>query len=66
MMYKSQFRKIDSYDWFCGPGLHMSFYTKVLTFQNFNICYELIFHENCKYHANIIYTVYIINITYAS
>ncbi len=19
-MYKSQFRKIDPYDWFCGPG----------------------------------------------
>ncbi len=19
-MYKSQFRKIDTYDWFCGPG----------------------------------------------
>ncbi len=23
MMYKSQFKKIDPYDWFCGPGLHM-------------------------------------------
>ncbi len=22
-MYKSQFRKIDPYDWFCGPGSHM-------------------------------------------
>ncbi len=20
MMYKSQYRKIDPYDWFCGPG----------------------------------------------
>ncbi len=20
MMYKSQFQKIDPYDWFCGPG----------------------------------------------
>uniref|UniRef100_A0A672R0H4 DNA repair protein XRCC4-like n=1 Tax=Sinocyclocheilus grahami TaxID=75366 RepID=A0A672R0H4_SINGR len=25
MMYKSQFRKIDPYDWFCGPGSHMSY-----------------------------------------
>ncbi len=24
MLYKSQFRKIDPYDWFCGPGSHMS------------------------------------------
>ncbi len=23
MMYKSQFRKIDPYDWFCGPGSHI-------------------------------------------
>ncbi len=23
MLYKSQFRKIDPYDWFCGPGSHM-------------------------------------------
>ncbi len=23
MMYKSQFRKIDPYDLFCGPGSHM-------------------------------------------
>ncbi len=22
-MYKSQFRKIDPYDWFCGPGSHI-------------------------------------------
>ncbi len=22
-MYKSQFRKIDPYDWFCGPGSQM-------------------------------------------
>ncbi len=21
-MYKSQFQKIDPYDWFCGPGSH--------------------------------------------
>ncbi len=20
MIYKSQFKKIDTYDWFCGPG----------------------------------------------
>uniref|UniRef100_A0A673H3X8 Endothelial PAS domain-containing protein 1-like n=1 Tax=Sinocyclocheilus rhinocerous TaxID=307959 RepID=A0A673H3X8_9TELE len=26
MMYKSQFRKIDPYDWFCGPGSQMYFY----------------------------------------
>ncbi len=25
MLYKSQFRKIDPYDWFCGPGSYMSF-----------------------------------------
>ncbi len=30
MMYKSQFRKIDPYDWFCGPGSHM--FKKKLTF----------------------------------
>ncbi len=23
MMYKSQFQKNDSYDWFCGPGSHL-------------------------------------------
>ncbi len=23
-MYKSQFRKIDPYDWFCGSGSHIS------------------------------------------
>ncbi len=22
MKYKSQFRKIDPYDWFCGPGFY--------------------------------------------
>ncbi len=22
-MYKSQFKQIDPYDWFCGPGSHM-------------------------------------------
>ncbi len=22
-MYKSQFQKIDPYDWFCGPGSQM-------------------------------------------
>ncbi len=26
-MYKSQFRKIDPYDWFCGPGSHITKYT---------------------------------------
>ncbi len=25
MMYKSQFRKIDPYDWICGPGSQMNF-----------------------------------------
>ncbi len=24
MIYKSQFRRIDPYDWVCGPGSHMS------------------------------------------
>ncbi len=24
MMYKSQFRKMDPYDWFCAPGSHMA------------------------------------------
>ncbi len=24
MMYKSQFWKIDPYDWFCGPGSHLA------------------------------------------
>ncbi len=23
IQYKSQFQKIDPYDWFCGPGSHM-------------------------------------------
>ncbi len=26
-MYKSQFRKIDPYDWFCGPGSHLHIVT---------------------------------------
>ncbi len=25
MMYTSQFRKIDPYDWFCGPGSHLAY-----------------------------------------
>ncbi len=24
MMYKSQIRKMDPYDWFCGPGSHIT------------------------------------------
>ncbi len=27
MMYKSQFWKIDTYDWFCGPRSHMAYLT---------------------------------------
>ncbi len=27
MVYKSQFQKIDPYDWFCGPGSHFSSYS---------------------------------------
>ncbi len=26
VMYKSQFHKIDPYDWFCGPGSHIYIY----------------------------------------
>ncbi len=31
MMYKSQFKKIDPYDWFCGPGSHLVEEGDVLT-----------------------------------
>ncbi len=31
MMYKSQFRKIDPYDWFCGPGSHIALLSKKAT-----------------------------------
>ncbi len=27
VMYKYQFRKIDAYDWFCGPGSHIQYNT---------------------------------------
>ncbi len=27
---KSQFREIDPYDWFCGPGSHFNVYLKRL------------------------------------
>ncbi len=29
MVYKSQFQKIDPYDWFCGPGSHFSSYSLI-------------------------------------
>ncbi len=32
MMHKSQFRKIGPYDWFCGPGSHISYITSVFDF----------------------------------
>ncbi len=30
-MYKSQFQKIDPYDWFCGPVSHIIF-TQIVIF----------------------------------
>ncbi len=38
MMYKSQFRKIDHYDWFCVPGSHIVFMFMVAN--NFLETYE--------------------------
>ncbi len=32
-MYKSQFQKIDPYDWFCGPG--SQFIKESIKIQNF-------------------------------
>ncbi len=32
IMHKPQFQKIDPYDWFCGPGLHIYIYTFVYFF----------------------------------
>ncbi len=34
MMYKSQFHKIDPYDWFCAPGSHLFIYLFILCFKN--------------------------------
>ncbi len=28
-MYKSQFQKIDTYNWFCGPGSHLGGITQI-------------------------------------
>ncbi len=35
MMYKSQFRKIDTYDWFCAPGSHINFIVRLLSLKSF-------------------------------
>ncbi len=34
MMYKSQFQKIDPYDWFCGPGSQMSYSNSLIKRKN--------------------------------
>ncbi len=36
-MHTSQFRKIDTYDWFCGPGSHMAKNT-ILIFLKKKLC----------------------------
>ncbi len=34
MMYKSQFQKMDPYDWFCGPGSHLFNWEDLDAFEN--------------------------------
>ncbi len=37
-MYTSQFKEIDPYDWFCGPGSHtvyMAYHLKQVSGNNF-------------------------------
>ncbi len=36
-MYKSQLKKIDIYDWFCGPGSHMEASLEAMTVKYFSL-----------------------------
>ncbi len=48
-MYKSQFWKIDTYDWFCGPGSHLlNSDTSVKVYEEYIDWEPLFIFENCK------------------
>ncbi len=46
MMYKSQFQNIDPYDWFCGPGSNITYFSNT----------ELVSLYIWKYIAALIFT----------
>uniref|UniRef100_A0A8C2D2Y1 Anion exchange protein n=1 Tax=Cyprinus carpio TaxID=7962 RepID=A0A8C2D2Y1_CYPCA len=51
MMYKSQFRKIYPYDWFCGPGSHITKDLKII-FKINAILLNIVFIKHPeKYHS---------------
>ncbi len=50
MMYKYQFRKIEPYDWFCGPGSHLSLLT--LNWQSEHNRYSKHHHITSRYLVN--------------
>ncbi len=52
-MYKSQFKSIDSYDWFCGSGSYMTdkhalyfIYVKTVWSRLMDNVYEIQVHES--------------------
>ncbi len=60
MMYKSQFQKIDPFDWFCGPGSHMYNYPRNAPFWfdalNGGVVYILKsqdLSDQCTIHAHV-------------
>uniref|UniRef100_A0A8C1Z1M7 Anion exchange protein n=1 Tax=Cyprinus carpio TaxID=7962 RepID=A0A8C1Z1M7_CYPCA len=51
MMYKSQFRKIYPYDWFCGPGSHITKDLKIIFKINAILLNILFIKHPEKYHS---------------
>ncbi len=49
MMYKSQFRKMDPYDWFCAPGSHI-----VYLLVNDHLCVILLFEMLESYEEDVV------------
>ncbi len=53
MMHKSQFKKIDPYDWFCGPRSHMYiaathlFAALKIVYVIFELLSICLFYKNC-------------------
>ncbi len=56
MMYESQFRKTDPYDWFCGPGSHIAIWARLL-----EKCAST-FSQSSKYVTMCVHTT--TNVTY--
>ncbi len=51
-MYKSQFQKIDPYDWLCGPGSHLLIFDLALFFI-FSLVFILVCFSNFMCFFNI-------------